>query len=123
MFCVSDIKNYKAADFLLWDFIYLLSFTTASPGKLFKGLKLKVTQSGLSNPIGCSVPGSSVHGIFQARTLEWVAIPFSRNLPNPGIKPTSPALLADSLLSQAQVRALNLVYFSINFLSTVLGYL
>ena len=97
MFCVSDIKNYKAADFLLWDFIYLLSFTTASPGKLFKGLKLKVTQSGLSNPIGCSVPGSSVHGIFQARTLEWVAISFSRGLPDSGIALKSPAWQADSL--------------------------
>ena len=33
---------------------------------------------GLCNPMGCSPPGSSVHGIFQARILEWVAIPFSR---------------------------------------------
>ena len=31
----------------------------------------------LSNPIDCSPPGSSVHGIFQARVLEWVAIAFS----------------------------------------------
>ena len=31
----------------------------------------------LSNPIDCSLPGSSVHGIFQARVLEWVAIAFS----------------------------------------------
>ena len=31
----------------------------------------------LSNPMGCSLPGSSVHGIFQARVLEWVAIAFS----------------------------------------------
>ena len=31
----------------------------------------------LSNPIDCSLPGSSVHGIFQARVLEWVAITFS----------------------------------------------
>ena len=30
------------------------------------------------NPIDCSPPGSSVHGILQARILEWVAIPFSR---------------------------------------------
>ena len=28
----------------------------------------------LSNPMDCSLPGSSVHGIFQARVLEWVAI-------------------------------------------------
>ena len=32
----------------------------------------------LCDPLGCSPPGSSVHGIFQARTLEWVAISFSR---------------------------------------------
>ena len=32
----------------------------------------------LCDPIGCSLPGSSVHGIFQAKILEWLAIPFSR---------------------------------------------
>ena len=31
----------------------------------------------LSDPMDCSIPGSSVHGIFQARVLEWVAIAFS----------------------------------------------
>ena len=31
----------------------------------------------LSDPVDCSLPGSSVHGIFQARILEWVAIAFS----------------------------------------------
>ena len=45
----------------------------------------------------CSPPGSSVHGILQARVLEWVAISFPRDLPNPGIEPRSPALQADSL--------------------------
>ena len=32
----------------------------------------------LSDPMDCSPPGSSVHGIFQARVLEWVAIAFSK---------------------------------------------
>ena len=32
----------------------------------------------LCDPMDCSPPGSSLHGILQARTLEWVAIPFSR---------------------------------------------
>ena len=32
----------------------------------------------LCNPVDCGPPGSSVHGIFQARILEWVAISFSR---------------------------------------------
>ena len=45
----------------------------------------------------CSLPGSSVHGILQARTLERVAIPFSGDLPNPGIEPRSPSLQVDYL--------------------------
>ena len=39
-------------------------------------------------------------GILQARLLEWVAILFSRGSSNPGIEPGSPALQADSLLSE-----------------------
>jgi len=37
----------------------------------------------LCDPVDCSLPGSSVHGILQARTLEWVAIPFSRGSSRP----------------------------------------
>ena len=37
-----------------------------------------------------SPPGSPVHGIFQARILEWVAISSSGGFPDPGIKPVSP---------------------------------
>ena len=44
------------------------------------------------DPMDCSLPGSSVHGIYLAEMLEWVAISFSGDLPNPGIKATSPAL-------------------------------
>ena len=60
---------------------------------------MKVTQSCLTlcDPMDCSLPGSSVHGILQARILEWVAIPFSGDLPNPGIAPRSPTLQEDSL--------------------------
>ena len=44
-----------------------------------------VTQSCLilCDPVDCSPPGSSVHGIFQARTLEWVAISSSRGSSQP----------------------------------------
>ena len=45
---------------------------------------------------------SSVQGILQARILEWVAIPFSRNLPGPGIEPGSPTLQADYIPSEPQ---------------------
>ena len=53
-----------------------------------------------ATPWDCSLPGSSVHGIFQARVLEWVAISFSRGSSNPGIEPRSPTLQADALPSE-----------------------
>ena len=42
--------------------------------------------------MNCSPPGSSVHGILQARKLEWVAIPPPGDLPDPGMEPESPEL-------------------------------
>ena len=64
--------------------------------------KVLVTQSCpmLRNSMDCSPPGSSVHGILQAKTLEWVAISFSGDCPNPGVRPGSPAFQEDSLLSE-----------------------
>ena len=44
------------------------------------------------NAMDCQLPGSSVHGIFQARILEWVPFPSPEDLPNPEIEPRSPAL-------------------------------
>ena len=60
-----------------------------------------VTQScpTLCDPMDCSPPSSSVHGILQARILEWVAISFSKDLPDPEIESRSPALQADTLPS------------------------
>jgi len=48
----------------------------------------KLLQSGLTlcDPTDCSRPGSAVHGILQARILEWVAMPPPGDLPNPGIE-------------------------------------
>ena len=62
-----------------------------------KSLQLYST---LCDPVDCSLPGSSVRGILQARILQWVAIPFSRGSFQPGIEPRSPALQADSLSSE-----------------------
>ena len=52
---------------------------------IYNGILVKVTQScpTLCDPMDCSPPGSSVHGILQARILEWVAIPFSRGSSQP----------------------------------------
>ena len=47
-----------------------------------------------------SPPGFSVHGIFQARIVEWAAILFPGHLPNPGIEPGSPALQVVALPSE-----------------------
>ena len=57
----------------------------------------------LSDTMDCSPPGSSVHGIFQARILEWGAFPAPGDLPNSGIEPESPAspALAGGFLTTA----------------------
>ena len=44
----------------------------------------------------------TVHGILQARLLEWVAFPFSGDLPNPGTELRSPALQVDSSPAEPQ---------------------
>ena len=70
-----------------------------------KDVKVLAAQScaTLFDPMDFRRPGSSGHGILQARILEWVTILFSRassrlrDLPDSGIKPGSPALQADCL--------------------------
>ena len=48
--------------------------------------------STLCDPMDCSLAGSSGHGIFPARILEWVAFPSAGDLPTPGIELSPPAL-------------------------------
>ena len=48
-------------------------------------------------PMNYSMSGCPVHGIFEARILEWVAITFPGDISNPGIEPGSPAVQADSV--------------------------
>ena len=75
----------------LWTAAYQAPLPWDSPGKnpgvgchfFLQCMKVKseseVTQSCLTlrDPVDCSLPDSSVHGIFQARVLEWIAISFS----------------------------------------------
>ena len=51
----------------------------------------------LCNPMDCSPPGSSIHGILQARTLEWAVIPFSMGSSWLRIEHEPPTLQVDSL--------------------------
>ena len=69
-------------------------YSISSEGFLPTVITVKITQScpTLCNPMDCSLPGTSVHEIFQAIVLEWIAISFSRELPYPGIEPGSPTL-------------------------------
>ena len=63
----------------------------------------------LWDPMDCSPPGSFVHGILQARILAWVAMPSSRDLPDPGIKLTSlmsPALAGGFFTTSATQEAI-----------------
>ena len=53
----------------------------------------------LGDPMDCSPPGSSVHGVLQARILECIVMPSFRGSSQPRIKPRSPTLQADSLPS------------------------
>ena len=53
----------------------------------------------MCDPVDCSLPGSSVYGILQARILERVPCPPPGDTPNPGINPRSPTLQVDSLQS------------------------
>ena len=92
-------------------------YTTEPPGKVLK-VKVLVTQScpTLCDPMDCSLPGSFVRGIFQARILEWIAISFSRG----SSWPTSPALQADSLPTKLKKnithRKSPLIFFSMHTL-------
>ena len=52
------------------------------------------------DPLDCSPPGNSVHGIFQVRIRSGLPCPSPGDLPNPEIEPASCALQADSLPSE-----------------------
>ena len=58
------------------------------------------------HPMDCGPQGSSAHRIFQARILEWVAITYPGNLPDPGIEPASPASAGGFLTTSTTWEAL-----------------
>ena len=64
----------------------------------------------LFDPMDCSLPGSSIHGIFQARVLEWVAIGFSRGSSRLRDWTRVPTLQADALPSKPPGKPLSAIY-------------
>ena len=77
-----------------------------------KSLQLCLT---LCDPMDCRLPGSSVHGILQARILEWVAIPFSRGSSQPGIKPGSLCVSCTGILIHTGIHILICQYVLLKF--------
>ena len=78
-------------------------------------MKVLVAQScpTLCDPTDCSLPASSIHGIFQARILDGQPFTSSGDLPNPGIEPRSPASQADFfLLSEPLGKTYKYIYRS-----------
>ena len=70
----------------------------------------------LSGPMDCSLAGSSIHGIFQARVLEWVAMPSSRGSSQPRDQ-TQVSHTAGRLFSVSATReaSLDMIVASIDF--------
>ena len=76
------------------DFINLICYPLwpmRAQWNLFYLLLLLFSQSRptLANPMDYTLPGSSVHGISQAKILEWAAISYSSDLPNSGMEPAA----------------------------------
>ena len=88
---------------------------------MFLVVKVKVAQS---CPTLCDPMDYTVHGILQARILEWVAFPFSRgwtylSLPNPGIEPRSLILQADCLSPELPGKSQNTGVGSLSLLQQI----
>ena len=62
----------------------------------------------LSDPMDCSLPGSSIHGIFQARVLEWGAIAFSDDKPRLHIK-------SQDIILQTTIQIVKAMVFPVQF--------
>ena len=65
------------------------------------------------DPMDCSPPGSSVHGILQARILEWLPFPPPGDLPDPGIEP-APVALVSSFSTTAPFAEPNVYMVTVN---------
>ena len=80
-------------------------------------VKVKVVQW---CPTLCDPTDHTVHGSLQARILQWVAFPLSRDLSNPGIQPRSPTLQVDSLRAEPQGKPKNTRVGSLSLLQQIL---
>ena len=95
---------------------FFTTSTTWESHTVCSKVKVKVAQSCLTL---CNPMDYTVHGILQARILEWVAFPFSRVSSHHRIKPRSPALQADSLPAEPQGKPKNTGVGSLSLLQQI----
>ena len=72
----------------------------------------------LCDPMDCNPPGFSLHGISQARILEWVPFPPPADLPDPRIEPLSPMspeLAGRLFTTEPPGKPINPLYINVNF--------
>ena len=93
---MTNLEGIKSRDITLQTKVHLVK-AMVFPVVIYGCEKVKVKVARLCLTL-CDPRDYPVHGILQARILEWVNFPFSRgSSPNPGIKPRSPSLQVDSL--------------------------
>ena len=77
---VSHENTKKKMHFVeCWNNIWTLQESKSTTQSKVKWSEVSQSTPTLCDPMHCSLPGSSIHGIFQAIVLEWVAISFSKN--------------------------------------------
>ena len=95
------MERINTTEWLTLSFLSIMKLGNAiginSTCKLIKFSYIAYT---LCDPMDCSPPGSSVHGILQTRILEWIAIPFSRGSSQPRDRTQVSCLQANSLPSE-----------------------
>ena len=76
-------NNRNSNSLFLWSVLYAQHHVCVCVLSRFSSVQSLQSCPNLCDPIDCSLPGSSVHGILQARVLEWVATPSSRGSSRP----------------------------------------
>ena len=105
--CSRVSYHYYTQQYFYYQYISIIHRSTSvslAHEVLIKEGKVKAAQSCLTH---CNPMDYKVHAILQTRILEWIAFPSPRDLPNPGIEPTFPALQADSLPAELQGKLKN----------------
>ena len=116
---IPNTWNLSWKSMILVIFILISSFV---PVVVVYGLVAKSCPT-LCHPMDCSPPASSVHGIFQARILEWIAISFSRRSSQPRNR-TQVSCIAGRFFTYWAIREISSPYhLSFHFLSCIFSWL